>query len=102
MEPIEQLDGVGDVFEGKSETPSARVTYHLTVWQEWTEISRGRRLPGPIDTTGRLDIEPLQADAWMRKGTPITVHLADGRWIDLIVTNSSGDVTAAGAIRETR
>jgi len=91
---IEQPLGEGVILEAGA--PVARVHYHLSVYQHFSEVE-GELVPAAIEVEGRVvfrdgidlaDLQQRQAD--------LTLRLADGRFLDFSVLNADGAIRSTG------
>src|SRR5437867_9036649 len=91
---VEQPSDNGEMFEGA--VPLGAVHYHLSVYQQFSE-AEDTSAPAHLEVEGR--IEPLrEVDllALQRRGSELTLHLADGRTLDFSLTDEQGRIRSTG------
>lgn len=98
MSLLEELNGIGDLFNAEGTVICREVPYHVVTWGP-------RHQPGgpspisPKEITGHVDLRYGACARLMRTGERYTLCLADGRFLDFLFTNSSGEIVAKGPIR---
>jgi hypothetical protein len=91
---VEQPADEGDVFDGTSRV--GRAHYHLSVYQQFSE-AEGAQVPAHFEVEGRIaPIDPFDLAALHQDGTELTLHLADGRFLDFCVANEQGTIRSTG------
>ena len=91
---VEQSAGDGDVFSGT--VPVGRVHYHLAVYQHFPD-DEGESVPANVEVEGRVTaIEGLDVEECHRSGVELTLHLVDGRRLDLLIMNDEGGIRSTG------
>jgi hypothetical protein len=89
---IERVLGEGDlVREGET---VLRAGYELTLYQNWSEKD-GVLQPGHYEVEGHLLAASEALDRALGTSAPLTLHLDDGRRVDLYVINTEGTITSA-------
>jgi hypothetical protein len=89
---IERVLGEGDVV--REGVMLLRTGYELALYQEWTPRD-GQLVPGQFDVEGHLIASPQDIERLLGTQSPLTLHLDDGRRVDLYVLNLEGTVTSA-------
>ena len=90
---IEQPADDGDVLDGP--VPIGRVHYHLSVYQHFSEADE--TVPADLVVEGRITpIEGLDLTAFHRRGSELTLRLADGRALDFSLGQDSGSIRSTG------
>jgi hypothetical protein len=91
---VEQPAGDGDVFSGGARV--GRVHYHLAVYQHFSE-HEGESVPAHLEVEGRMTaIGDLDVAGCHQRGVELTLHLVDGRRLDLLVINDRGGIRSTG------
>lgn len=90
---IERVLGEGDLY--REGTRVLRAGYELALYQHWTPAAEGRLVPGHYEVEGHLLATTEALDALLGTTSPLTLHLDDGRRVDLFVVNTDGAVTPA-------
>jgi hypothetical protein len=90
---IEQPADNGDVLKGAVHI--GRVHYHLSVYQHFSEgeetVPAGLVVEGRITPLDGVDLADLH-----RRGSELTLRLADGRTLDFSVVNDDGTIRSTG------
>jgi len=90
---IEQPADNGDVLQGAVRI--GRVHYHLSVYQHFSEGEQA--IPGDLVVEGRITpIEAMDLGDFHRRGSELTLRLADGRALDFSVGNDKGAIRSTG------
>lgn len=90
---IEQPAGDGDVLE--TAVHIGRVHYHLSVYQHFSEGDKA--VPAHLVVEGRITpIDDLDLTELRRRGSELTLRLADGRALDFSVGNDEGAIRSTG------
>lgn len=102
---IASLSGIGNL--SKDGRALAVVGYRLSVYQELepTEASivPHQKLDGSLSVEGKIRARETRVNFDLLGGIvgdTLTLHLDDGRCLDIVVRNSVGDVTAVGGFYE--
>ena len=91
---IEQLTDEGDVFEG--DVRVGRVHYHLSVYQHFSD-AEDETVPASLEVEGRVvPLGGLDVIEQHRRGSELTLHLADGRALDFSMTDEEGRIRSTG------
>jgi hypothetical protein len=91
---IDQPVGDGEVFLGGLHI--ARVHYHLSVYQHFSDIE-GESVPANIEVEGRITpLDQVDLLDLHRRGLEFTLHLADGRRLDFSIANEDGMIRSTG------
>jgi hypothetical protein len=91
---IEQPADDGDIFEGLMHI--GRVHYHLAVYQHFSEAEE-ETVPPNLEVEGRvMAVDDLDVMDLHRRGTELTLRLADGRLLDFLVANEEGTIRSTG------
>jgi hypothetical protein len=91
---VEQPADDGDVFEGPVHV--GRVHYHLAVYQHFSEEEH-ESVPANLEVEGRITaLDGLDVAELHGKGSELTLHLADGRLLDLLILNEDGTIHSTG------
>jgi hypothetical protein len=91
---VEQPADEGDVFEGVSRI--GRVHYHLSVYQHFSG-AEGDFVPAHLEVEGRLTaLEPVDFKTLHQQSAELTLHLADGRFLEFSVANEAGRIRSTG------
>ena len=100
---VETLDDEGDVF-GSDGTFYRRMRYHILVFQRLIDDGRGRWIRGDeTRTEASVDVEFVEGNQLVATNDVMTLHLADGRWLDFRLNSASGTISSAGrGFREER
>ena len=89
---VEQPADHGDVLEGP--VPIGRVHYHLSVYQHFSEADEP--VPADLVVEGRITfIEDRDLTEFHRRGSELTLRLADGRALDFSV-RTDGSIRSTG------
>ena len=103
MNLIEELEGVGDLYDAKAETPfRTEVGYRLAVYQKRVSDGRGGSLPGLKHIEPTVDLTDHEIMDCLLRNRRLTLCLEDGRYFDFFVQSDSGNLVAAGAVRDKR
>ena len=89
---VERVLGEGDVV--RDGVSMVRVGYELALYQEWTPRD-GHLVPGHFEVEGHVMAPTDVLESLMGTQSPLTLHLDDGRRVDLYVLNPEGAVTPA-------
>jgi hypothetical protein len=90
---IEQPADDGDVLKGAVRI--GRVHYHLSVYQHFSEGEQA--VPGDLVVEGRITpIDDMDLTEFHRRGSELTLRLADGRALDFSVGNDDGTIRSTG------
>lgn len=90
---MERIFGEGDlVQQGR---PVLRAGYQLAVYREWSDRD-GELSPGAFVVDGHVMAPPEALHPWLFTADPLTLHLADGRLLDLYIVSDDGAVSGAG------
>ncbi len=91
---IEQLADDGDVFQGLVRI--GRVHYHLAVYQHFSDAEK-ETVPPNLEVEGRvMAIDNLDVMDLHRRGTELTLRLADARLLDFLIVNEEGTIRSTG------
>ena len=91
---VEQPTDNGDVFEGAVRL--GRVHYHLSVYQHFSE-AEDESVPANLEIEGRLaPVDDLDLNELHRRGSELTLRLADGRALDFDLTDDEGRIRSTG------
>ena len=91
---VEQPTDEGDVFEG--DVRVGRVHYHLSVYQHFSD-AEDETVPASLEVEGRVvPLDGLDLVEWHRRGSELTLHLADGRALDFSMTDEEGRIRSTG------
>jgi hypothetical protein len=88
----ERVMGEGDVFRAGDRV--VRAGYELARYQQFT-VDGSELIPRGEVVEGHLLAAPDLLPTLMGTAAPLTVHLDDGRRVDLYVVNEDGMVTSA-------
>ena len=98
---VEVLQGQGELFQPHGGPSLGRTAYYLEVWQAVSD-SPGRETAGlQYARSGRLGLPPPELARLLRAGE-LQLHLADDRWLDLVVTSTDGTLEPLGPLRRSR
>ena len=91
---VEQPSDEGDVFEGS--VCLGRAHYHLAVYQHFAEagneaVPANTAVEGRIVPFGDFDLNELH-----RRGSELTLRMADGRAVDFSLTDDNGRIRSTG------
>ena len=90
---IEQPADNGDVLHGTVRI--GRVHYHLSVYQHFSEGDEP--VPADVVVEGRITpIDAMDLGDLHRRGSELTLRLADGRALDFSVGNDKGAIRSTG------
>jgi len=90
---IEQPADDGDVLKGAVRI--GRVHYHLSVYQHFSENDHA--IPGDLVVEGRITpIGAMNLAEFHRRGSELTLRLADGRALDFSVGTDQGAIRSTG------
>jgi len=91
---VEQPTDEGDVFEG--DVRVGRVHYHLSVYQHFSD-AEDETVPASLEVEGRVvPLDSLDLIERHRRGSELTLHLADGRALDFSMTDEEGRIRSTG------
>jgi hypothetical protein len=91
---VEQPTDDGDLFEGSVRL--GRVHYHLSVYQHFSDLDT-LSVPPNLEVEGRLvALESLDLADLFHRGCELTLRLADGRTLDLSMTDGQGRILSTG------
>ena len=91
---VEQPVGDGEVFQGA--TRLARVHYHLSVYQHFSEVDE-QSMPPHLEVEGRITPhDPIDLAGHHRRGSELILRLADGRELSFTVAGESGTIRSTG------
>jgi len=91
---VEQPTDEGDVFEG--DVRVGRVHYHLSVYQHFSD-AEDETVPASLEVEGRVvPLDGLDVIERHRRGSELTLHLADGRALDFSMTDEEGRIRSTG------
>ena len=91
---VEQPADEGDVFEGHVHV--GRVHYHLAVYQHFSD-AEDETVPASLEVEGRIvPLDRLDVIERHRRGSELTLHLADGRALDFSLTDEEGRIRSTG------
>jgi hypothetical protein len=91
---VERLFGEGDLVRGGR--PVLRAGYQLAVYREWQDRD-GALTPGAFVVDGHVMAAPDALGPLLFSTDPLTLHLEDGRQLDLFVVSEDGAVSGADA-----
>jgi hypothetical protein len=97
---IEQPAAEGRVFEGDAYRGS--VHYHLAIYQHFPD-GDGEPVPPNLEVEGRVTaLDHLDVVGSHRRGAELTLHLADGRFLDFRIVDEDGRIrsTARGLYKD--
>jgi hypothetical protein len=90
---IEQPADDGDVLKGVVRI--GRVHYHLSVYQHFSDGDHA--IAGDLVVEGRITpIDVMDLAEFHRRGSELTLRLADGRTLDFSVGNDEGAIRSTG------
>ena len=93
---LETLDDEGDVFASDG-TFYRRMRYHILVFERLIDDGRGRWIRGDVTRTeASVDVEFVEGNQLVATNDVMTLHLADGRWLDFRLNSASGTISSAG------
>jgi len=91
---VEQPTENGDVFRGAVRL--GRVHYHLAVYQHFSEAEE-EAVPANLEVEGRLaPLDALDLADLHRRGSELTLRLADGRALDFSLIDDAGQIRSTG------
>jgi hypothetical protein len=91
---IEQPSDDGDVFEGS--VCLGRAHYHLSVYQHFADADN-ETVPANTAVEGRIvPVDDLNLIELHRRGSELTLRMADGRIVDFSLTDDSGRIRSTG------
>ncbi len=91
---IEQPTDEGDLFAG--DVRLGRVHYHLSVYQHFAD-DEGEAVPANLEVEGRIaPVGPVDLVDLLRRGSELTLRLADGRALDFSTTDDEGRIRSTG------
>jgi hypothetical protein len=91
---VEQPVGDGEVFHGA--TRLARVHYHLSVYQHFSEVDE-QSVPAHLEVEGRITPhDPIDLAGHQRRGSELILQLVDGRTLSFTVAGESGTIRSTG------
>jgi hypothetical protein len=89
---IERVLGEGDlVRDGRR---LLRAGYELSLYQQWTD-QHGTLTAGRFEVDGHLIAPATLLEPTLGTLSPATLHLDDGRRVDIFVLNADGMITGA-------
>jgi hypothetical protein len=89
---VERVLGEGDLVRDGQRV--LRAGYELALYRHWSD-ENGTLVPGAYEVEGYLLASPDDLGGALGTSSPATLHLDDGRRVDLYVLNPEGAVTAA-------
>ena len=69
-------------------SPVREMGYSLSVTRHFHDGG----VPGSFDVDGQVAVTPDEGEAFMRDGTPLTLTLEDGRFIDFALVDATGRI----------
>ena len=91
---VEQPSDDGDVFQGP--VCLGRAHYHLSVYQHFSE-AENETVPANTAVEGRIvPVGDLNLGELHRRGSELTLRLADGRAVDFSLTDDEGRIRSTG------
>jgi hypothetical protein len=91
---VEQPSDDGDVFEGS--VCLGRAHYHLAIYQHFAEAENDT-VPANTAVEGRIvPVDELNLGELHRRGSELTLRLADGRAVDFSLTDDTGRIRSTG------
>lgn len=90
---VEQPTGDGEIFEGPVCIGQAH--YHLSVYQHFSETEMDA-VPANLEVEGRLRMEGIDIAGLHRRGSELTLRLADGRALDFSFIDEGGRLRSTG------
>jgi hypothetical protein len=91
---VEQPTETGDVFDGVARV--GRVRYHLSVYQHFSEIE-DEAVPANLEVEGHIaPLDDMDLIRLRRRGSELTLRLADGRTLDFSLTDLEGRIRSTG------
>lgn len=97
MGHLETIEGTGRLFEKDKFVLDVR--YHLEVYQQVVQTGPGKPpVRGLKEVVGKLSYDdPIHFYSLV--GQDLTLHLADGRTLDLFLKDNHGTIAPRGGIR---
>ena len=93
---VEQPVDDGDVLDGASQV--GRVRYHLSVYQQFSEVADQVVLPH-FEVEGRLTpVDDLDVAQLHARAAELTLRLADGRLLDFLIAHEDGRIRSTGRV----
>lgn len=87
---VEQPTGNGEMFAGLVRI--GRVHYHLSVYQHFSDAEE-ESVPANLEVEGRITpLDGLDLIELHRRGSELTLRLADGRALDFSITGGDGQI----------
>jgi hypothetical protein len=91
---VEQPSDNGEMFEGSA--CLGRVHYHLSVYQHFSD-ALDESVPANLEVEGRIaPLDKVDLIALHRRGSELTLRLADGRALDFSMTDEVGRIHSTG------
>jgi hypothetical protein len=91
---VEQPTDDGEVFEGA--VCLGRAHYHLGVYQHFSEADH-ESVPANLEVEGRIIArEGIDFPTLHRRGSELTLRMADGRALDFSLTDENGRIRSTG------
>lgn len=91
---VEQPTDDGELFRG--DVRLGRVHYHLAVYQHFSD-AENEDVPANVEVEGRLTaIDAVDLADYHRRGSELTLQLADGRGLDLALSDRDGRIRSTG------
>jgi hypothetical protein len=91
---VEQPSDNGEMFEGSA--CLGRVHYHLSVYQHFSD-ALDESVPANLEVEGRIaPLDNVDLIALHRRGSELTLRLADGRALDFSMTDEVGRIHSTG------
>jgi hypothetical protein len=91
---VEQPSDNGEMFEGSA--CLGRVHYHLSVYQHFSD-ALDESVPANLEVEGRIaPLDNVDLIALHRRGSELTLRLADGRALDFSMTDEIGRIHSTG------
>ena len=91
---VEQPTDSGELFHGTERL--GRTHYHLSVYQHFSDAA-DELVPANLEVEGRIvPVDDLDLLWFHQQGTELTLHLADGRALDLSLLDGDGRVRSTG------
>lgn len=91
---VEQPIDDGEVFDKAVRV--GPVHYHLAVYQHFSEVE-GESVPANVEVEGHITpLDELDMRAHHRRGSELTLRLADGRTLEFSLTDEEGRIRSTG------
>jgi hypothetical protein len=91
---VEQPIDEGEVFDDAGRV--GPVHYHLAVYHHFSDVE-GESVPVNIEVEGHITpLDRLDIRAHHRRGSELTLRLADGRMLDFSLTDEAGRIRSTG------